>query len=152
MKTKLNSISLLTILTVIPPIILLISLFSIMSFSIIIPIPIIWLDSNAQIGLLPYIENITIWGTTFNWLYLLGVIIWLMSAVLFITLMLNTISEKLRNLAYFIGIIGIIITNFAFIGDIMIYNIVVYTLFPFTLTVCLGLIGALMGIYVKVSD
>lgn len=150
MKIQLNLINLLNFFTLIPPIILFIILFTVQSFSVTIAIPLIFIDPNAAIGLIPLTQNLTIWDTSIGWLYLTGLIIWIVSAGLF--LVSNIKKRNFKKIAYYLGVPGWILPNIALIGDTFIYNIVSLTLTPLILTVGFSVISAVIGIYIKISD
>ncbi|MHA1379265.1 MAG: hypothetical protein ACTSRG_12855 [Candidatus Helarchaeota archaeon] len=140
----------LTLLILIFPVVLIVSLFTIKSFSIMIPIPLILLDPNAEIGLIPLTKELTIWETSLNWLFLLGIIIWLAAVGLF--LFKNIFTARLKKIPYISLIIGILVTNIALIGSIFIYNMVVYTLITFSLIVSFSFISLILGIFIEISE
>ena len=110
----------------------------------------ILIDPNAEIGLIPIEQNLTIWATSLNWIYLIGLIIWIVSAVLF--LLSNIIERNFKNKAYLLGIIGWVLPNLALIGDIFLYKMTNFTFIPLMLTTGLGVLSSIAGIYMKISD
>ena len=149
-KISINLIFILTIFMIIPPIILFVVLFTVTSFSVTTAIPIPLNDLSVEFGIIPLVQNYTIWETAFNWLYFIGLIIWTASGCMFVVS--HQFEEQFENKAYILGISGIIFTNLALVADIIIYNMSYLTLFPAGLSLILGLLGAIIGIYIKTGD
>lgn len=150
MKIELNFIFFLTVFMLIPPILLFYVLFNLFCFSVTVGIPIIFINPTAELGIIPFTLNLTIWETSLNWIFLFGLIIWIFSAALF--LLSNIIERDFKNRALQFGIIGCFLPNLAFIGDVLLYGMIELTIIPFLAILSLGIISALVGIYIKISD